>query len=214
MTPEGLLDAGCPQCAEPVRAHEAGWRCPTHGDQPPLWRPRAATYDAFVAHLDRSAGLPTLLPWPMGPGWQVSDFGAVAAPDQEPRATVACASGMSDLDGAVDVLVVSEEPGTGLGARVARLERTYPPDVRAEQPVAKVRVERSMVPLWAVSTSAADGEFDRAVLVGEAGGRWLWIVLHPASAMLLLRDEWILRDVAGAGATLVEMTFGGAPPRW
>ena len=70
------------------------------------------------------------------------------------------------------------------------------------------------MPLWAVSTSASDGELDRSVLAGEAGGRWLWIVLRPASALLLLRDDWILRDVSGVGPPLVEMPFGGPTPLW
>jgi hypothetical protein len=39
-------------------------------------------------------------------------------------------------------------------------------------------------------------------------------VLYPASAVLLLRDDWILRDAAEAGAVLIELTFGGTPPRW
>ena len=185
-----------------------------HGAVIPLWRPREATYDAFIDHLARAADFPTLLPWPMGSGWQISDFGVVAAPDQTPMATVTCCSGMSELDGAVDVLVVSEEPGTGLGARVARLERSYPLGVAEGPPVAKVRVGRAAVPLWTISTSGADEEFDRTVLVGEAEGRWFWLVLYPASAVLLLRDDWILRDASDAGAALLEMTFGGTPPLW
>ncbi|QIK77336.1 hypothetical protein G7071_09450 [Nocardioides piscis] len=179
-----------------------------------MWRARESTYAAFVAHLEQADGFPTLLPWPLSPGWQISDFGVVARAGRKPQATVTCCSGVSELDGAVDVFVVSEEPGTGLGARVARLDRSYPSDVAEEPPVARVQVDGREVPLWAVSTSAADGEFDRAVLVGEASGRWLWIVLHPASAMLLMRDDWILRDASGAGAALIEMTFGGTPPRW
>jgi hypothetical protein len=170
-----------------------------HGVVTPLWRPREATYDAFVEHIDRAGEFPTLLPWPMGPGWRISDFGVVAGPGGSPTATVACCSGMSELDGAVDVLLVSEEPGTGLGARVARLERSYPRGVGDGPPVARVRLGRATVPLWTISTSAADGELDRTVLVGEAEGRWLWLVLYPASAVLLLRDDWILRDAAEAG---------------
>ncbi len=209
-----MLFVGCPQCVQLVRETESGWECPAHGAVTPLWRPREATYDAFIDHLARAADFPTLLPWPLGPGWQISDFGVVAASDHAPLATVTCCSGMSDLDGAVDVLVVSEEPGTGLGARVARLERSYPPGAGEGPPVAKVRVGRAMVPLWTISTSGADGEFDRTVLVGEAEGRWFWLVLYPASAVLLLRDDWILRDASGAGAALIEMTFGGTPPIW
>ena len=53
-----------------------------------------------------------------------------------------------------------------------------------------------------------------ASVVGEFAGRWLWIVLRPASAVLLLRDDWILRDVSGVGPPLVEMPFGGPRPVW
>ena len=45
-------------------------------------------------------------------------------------------------------------------------------------------------------------------------GRWLWVVLRPASALLLLRDDWILRDVTSVGPAIVEMPFGGPPPTW
>jgi hypothetical protein len=65
-----------------------------------------------------------------------------------------------------------------------------------------------------VSTSTADASFDRSVFVGEAFGRWLWLVLRPASAALLLREEWILQDVSRVGPPLVEVTFGGPAPGW
>lgn len=68
--------------------------------------------------------------------------------------------------------------------------------------------------LWVVSTSGVDPDFDRSVVVGEAFGRWLWLVMRPASAMLLLREEWILRDASGLGAPLIELAFGGPPPVW
>jgi hypothetical protein len=32
--------------------------------------------------------------------------------------------------------------------------------------------------------------------------------------MLLLHDEWILRDVSGAGPHLVELPFEGPSPVW
>jgi hypothetical protein len=70
------------------------------------------------------------------------------------------------------------------------------------------------VSLWIVSTAASDDRFDRSVFVGEANGRWLWLVLRPASAMLLLRDDWILRDVSVRRSALVEMPFGGPRPVW
>ena len=55
----------------------------------------------------------------MSPGWQVTDFAVVGADPARPRATMTCCSGTSELDGPVDVIVVAEEAGTGLGARIA-----------------------------------------------------------------------------------------------
>jgi hypothetical protein len=68
--------------------------------------------------------------------------------------------------------------------------------------------------LWPVSTSSAQGDLDRSVVAGEAQGRWLWVVLLPASAMLLMQDEWILRDVSGSGPHLLELPFEGPSPVW
>ena len=84
----------------------------------------------------------------------------------------------------------------------------------SSEPGARVRIGRQAVNLWDVSTSAADGEFDRSVLAGEAGGRWLWIVLRPASALLLLTDDWMLRDVSHDGPALLDLPFGGHRPAW
>jgi len=209
-----MLQPGCPRCRLPLTESGDTWTCSQHGPTPPLWRPREATYDALVRHIEKAADFPTYLPWPLGPGWQVTDFGVVVGIGSAPRATVTCVSGTTELDGPVDVIVVSEEPGTGLGARAARLESPDPRDIGEGPPVVKVRVDPVPVSLWAVSTSDSDGEFDRYVMVGEAAGRWLWLVLRPASAMLLMRDEWILREVAGIGAPLIEVSFGGPPPVW
>lgn len=211
------LAAGCPRCPTPLAPHEegTGWTCPTHGPVAPLWRPGTASYDGFAEHLEAAAGFPTYLPWPMSPGWSVSDFGVVGTRSGTARATMTCSSGTSQLDGPVDVLVVTEEAGTGLGARCAGLGTDGPgADVRDEAPVVKVHLEARSVPLWAVSTSTSEHELDRSVLAGEAGGRWLWLVVRPAAAVLLLRDDWILRDVSGVGPLLVEMSFGGPTPHW
>ena len=211
------LQAGCPRCSAPVAQWESGsergWSCPEHGQVPPLWRPASASYDGFVDHLQTAGSFPTYLPWPMSPDWTVTDFGVVGDPHGTPRATMTCSSGTSELDGPVDVLVIAEEPGTGLGARCAGT-RHDDPGVGDGPPAVKVRIESLQVSLWPVTTSGQPGEWDRSVVVGEAHGRWLWIVMRPASAMLLLADEWILRDVSGLGPPLVEMPFGGPPPPW
>lgn len=210
------LSAGCPRCPTPVAESAVdGWSCPDHGTIEPLWRTEEASYDGFVDHLRTAGSFPTFLPWPMSPGWSVTDFGVVGSDPARTRATMTCCSGTSELDGPVDVLVVAEEAGTGLGARCAGTTYLDPgPEVGEGPPSVKVRLDNQSVGLWPVSTSAATGEWDRSVVAGEAHGRWLWIVLRPASAMLLLRDDWILRDVSGLGPPLVEMTFGGPRPSW
>jgi len=209
------LMARCPRCREVLELAAQGAGCPVHGSLPPLWLPGEATYDEFTEHLRAAGDFPTYLPWPMGPGWSVTEFGVVADTFAGPTATLTCCSGTSELDGPVDVFVVTEEAGVGLGARCAGLVHDDPgSDVGDGRPPVRVRIDSKTVPLWAVSTSRSDREFDRSVFVGEALGRWLWIVLRPASAMLLLRDDWILRDVSGMGPPLLEMPFGGPRPTW
>jgi hypothetical protein len=203
------LTAGCVRCSAPMLP------CPDHGDGPALWRPQEASYDAFAEHLIAAGSFPTYLPWPMSPGWTVTDFACVADGDGRGRAALTCSSGTSELDGPVDVVVVAEEAGTGLGARCAGFRYDDPgSEIGHRPPTARVRIGRQPVNLWDVSTSSTNGEFDRSVVAGEAGGRWLWIVLRPASALLLLRDDWILRDVSGVGPQLVELPFGAHRPAW
>lgn len=209
------LTMGCVRCSAPVVEAEDGWSCPEHGATVPLWRAEEASYEGFVEHLQTAGAFPTYVPWPMSPGWVLTDFAVVAATAGRGTAALTCTSGTSELDGPVDVLVVAEEAGTGLGARCAGIRHTDPGhEIGARAPSARVRIGSQPVNLWDISTSAADGEFDRSVLAGEAGGRWLWIVLRPASALLLFRDDWILRDVSGAGPQLVELPFGGHRPGW
>jgi hypothetical protein len=208
------LSVGCPRCSTPVAPHDDLWSCPDHGVVVPLWRPAEASYDAFVEHLGATARFPTYLPWPLSPGWRVTDFAAVGTIGGG-RAAMTCVSGTSALDGPVDVLVIAEEPGTGLGARIAGTPRDDPgTEVGEGPPTVRVRIDSQTIPLWPVSTAASSGEWDRSVVAGEAAGRWLWMVLRPASAVLLLRDDWILRDVSGLGPPLVELPFGGPAPAW
>lgn len=209
------LAAGCPRCTWPVTRDEHGWRCPDHGGITPLWRPATATYEAFAQHLKHCGGAPTLVPWPLAPGWTITDFGCVTAPGDEAHASMLSCSGLTDQDGLVELTIVSEEPGVGLGARCAGLDQTDPgTEVGKDPPHAKIRIDGLPLPLWSVSTARSDLTFDRSVFAGEAHGRWLWLVLRPASAALLLRDEWMLADVADLGPALVDLPFGGNPPPW
>ena len=210
------LRPGCPRCREPLDG-AGDVDCADHGAGPVLWRPTEASYDAFVEHLATARDFPTYLPWPMAPGWAVSDFAVVTEPSGAPVATLTGVTGTSELDGPVDVLLVAEEAGIGLGARCAGVRGSaLGHELGEQQPVVRVRIGSLTTSLWSVSTSDAvdTGELDRTVLAGEAAGRWLWVVLRPASAVLLMRDDWILREVSGGGPLLVEMPFAGPGPAW
>lgn len=212
------LVAGCPRCSTPVAAQgpiDAGRvSCPEHGVVRALWRADEPTYDGFVEHLARADGLPTYLPWPMADGWQVCDF--AVAPDE---AILTVVSGPSEVDGEVEIAIVAEEAGVGLGQRLARTGPHHG-DVGSGPPAARIRVDGQPVPLWPVSLfggaddGAAESEWDRSVLAGECAGRWLWLVVRPAAAVLMLGEDWLLRDVSGFGPALVEVPFGGSATSW
>ena len=185
------------------------WRCLDHGPITPLWRPASADYGAFAEQLTRSRAIPTLMPWPLTPGWSVTDFGVVAAPGEDARAGFVTCSGPSELDGVVELTVVTEEPGVGLGARCAGVRHTDPgAEIGEGPPLAKVRIDGHPISLWPVLTSDADVAFDRSVFAGEAHGRWLWLVLRPASAALLLK-----RRVGADGRRRPGAGAHGAPVR-
>jgi hypothetical protein len=209
------LAAGCPRCSSPITGDVGSWRCLDHGAITPLWRPAEAGYDAFAEHLTRAGTMPSFCPWPLSPGWTITDFGCVTDEGGSARAAFVACAGPSEPDGVVELAVVSEEPGVGLGARCAGPSHTDPGgDLGEGPPHAKVRIDGHPISLWTVSTSDCDVSWDRSVFAGEARGRWLWLVLRPASAALLMRDEWILHDLAELGPELVALPFGGSPPAW
>ena len=116
------MTPGCPRCPAPVAPvdRSAGqWSCFEHGLVAPLWRPTEASYDAFVDHLGATARFPTYLPWPLSPGWRVTDFAAVGTVDRG-RAAMTCVSGTSTLDGPVQV-----DPALA-GLHVRRVRRVGP----------------------------------------------------------------------------------------
>jgi len=209
------LAASCPRCTSPVTGEGASFACTVHGRVDPFWRPDQADYDSFAELVGRSDDLPTYLPWPMSPGWSIADFGCVAADQGPALATVTTTTGASALDGEVEVTVVTEEPGVGLGSRVAGAA-TADPGVAVGQGAAsiRVRVDARPVPMWVLPSRDDDDLLALAAFVGEAGGRWLWLVMRPASAALLLRDDWLLADASGFGPEAIEMPFGGPPPAW
>lgn len=209
------LTAECPRCPTPLTpTSDGGWACPVHGEVAPLWRAGpsedGASYDDFAVHLELAGEVPTYLPWPLSPGWRITDFGTVSG-----AATYTCVTGPTDDDGPVDLIVVTEEPGTGVGARCAGTVGDDPGLELGDGPAPlKVRLEGQLVAMWPVSVWDNGDGWDRTVLAGEGEGRWLWLVIRPASALLLLRGPWPLRDVSALGPALLELPFGGPAPSW
>jgi hypothetical protein len=209
------LEPGCPRCPASVTGTGTAWVCPTHETIVPLWRATEAGYDAFTDHLALSRPLPTWLPWPLPDGWHVTDFGCVGVEGGTPQAAYATCSGPSALDGVVELTVVTEEPGVGLGARCGGVVHTDPGrEAGVGTAPIRLRVGSASVPLWLISTDEVPEALDRAVLAGEAQGRWLWVVLRPASAALLLHDLGRLDDVSELGPQLLTLPFGPAPSAW
>ncbi len=135
----------------------------------------------LLDHVTRSR-FPTWLPWPLPAAWAVSGVGRVG--DGITSGTVLACSGPDPLGGPGDLVLVAEEPGTGLGARYAGIDAPDPgPQLLSRQADAKLTVAGRPTPLWHVA-----GPEDRAAYVGEASGRWLWLVGWPglATAVVLL----------------------------
>jgi len=171
-----------------------GWVCEQHGAVPGLHGFADPTVHSLLHHIAASV-VPTWMPWPLPRAWSLGGVGRVV--DHATVATVLALSGPDPLGDPGDLLLVAEEPGVGLGAWYAGLDSPDPgPVVAGRAADARIVVAGHPTPLWFVD--AADG---RQVCVGEASGRWLWLVSWPplAGAAVLLDAPTLvdLRDLAG-----------------
>lgn len=154
----------------------------------------------------RTPGVPVWIPWPLPAGWLVSGFAAAGDERSGTRGCVVALSGPNPVGGPADLLLVSEEPGVGLGAGLAGLDGPDPGDGFAGvQPHASVRFGHHESPLWNV---AAPG---RAAFAGEMMGQWLWAVLWPDTAGVLMIEPMTLRDLRDPGQQL-DLPFGAPSP--
>lgn len=193
----------------------SGWTCPRHGEVPPLHTALVGTTE-HVTNVASRAAVPVWLPWPLPPGWLVTGVQSAGADRTGAVATVLACSGPNPVHpaapGPADLLVVAEQPGTGLGAALAGLE-DVDPGVLLERamlttgPHAKVHTDTQTAPLWHVPSDA-----DRAAYVGEASGVWLWLLLWPATAGALVLDGLRLVDCRDPGHPL-DLPTGALTPR-
>lgn len=201
----------CPRCGgglhEP-NVWSSAWVCDKHGEVLPLQPVKRPSPEGLQAVL-RGARVPVWLPWPLPAGWLVTGFAYAGDERHGGRACAVALSGPAPLGGPGEMILVAEEPGLGLGARYACLPGPDPGEGfdLATTPDAKLYVRGHPTPLWIVDAGA-----DRAAFVGEAMGNWLWAVLWPASAGLLLLEEVCLRDLRDHDQEL-DLPYGAVSPR-
>jgi hypothetical protein len=198
----------CPRCGRKVAepsAWSSAWRCDLHGEVLPVrsYSPSAEGLRGLLT----GARVPAWLPWPLPAGWLVTGFAGAGDDPRGTRGCVVALSGPSPVGGLGEMLLVSEEPGVGLGAGTAGLTGPDPgAGFAAGPPEAVVRFSHHEIPLWQVERP------DRAAYAGEVLAHWLWVVLWPASAGLLLAESLSLRDLRDPGQDM-DPPFGARSPR-
>ncbi|WP_407952009.1 DUF6758 family protein [Plantactinospora sonchi] len=223
----------------------SAWRCPHCGPVAPLHVAEhigpeivASTVERIIADpvadptVDRVPGLvdrvdradpstppvPLWCPWPLPSAWTITGVGWAGDDRSGVRATAVACSGPSPLGGGpADLVLVAEEPGVGLGARLAgttgidpgpeltdALTEAGPGHAERVAP-AKVTAGGHPTPLWAVKSPT-----DRSAYAGEARGIWLYAITWPASAGYLLAEDVVLHDLAEW--TPSELVYGAPSP--
>jgi hypothetical protein len=141
-------------------------------------------------------------------GWLISGFGCAGDERDGARATVTSMTGPSPLGGAAELLLIAEEPGVGLGARLAGVAGPDPGDGFGQGPPdAKLETAGHPTALWSLPAGG-----DCAAFVGEAKARWLWALVWPASAGVVMYDDLSLGDLRD-GYIEAELAFGSLSPR-
>lgn len=162
----------------------------------------------MLENLRAKAAAPLWMPWPLPAGWVVTGFAYAGDERTGAVATVVGCSGPAPLGGAADLLLVAESPGVGLGARLAGLRGPDPGEGFDDGPPhAKLDAAGHPTPMWNVEVDA-----DVAVYVGEAKADWIWALLWPAAAGVLLLENFGLRDLAER-SNGADAPFGALMPR-
>jgi hypothetical protein len=197
----------CPRCSGALRAPglmSSDWACALHGPVHPYTPHRFEGLAAVTAR----ARVPVWAPLPLLPQWTVGGLGACGDERTGATATVLALMGPSPLGGPADLLLVAEEPGIGLGARIAGIDGLDPGSGLDGAPDAKILVAGHPTPLW-----RTDSAEDRVSFVGEASGVWLWAVLWPPAAELVLLEHVELHDLCLETRAAADLPVGAASPR-
>ncbi len=183
------------------------WDCERHGAVVPLHVFSRVGPDVVAQAAGRSA-VPLWAPLPLLPGWTVTGLALAGDERVGARASALALSGPSPLGGPADLVIVAEEPGVGLGARIAGLEQIDPGDYAVGQPDAKIEAAGHPTALWRCASAE-----DRIAFMGEALGVWLWTVLWPPAAELLLLEHVILQDLRAEAYVGLDLPLGAPSTR-
>ena len=183
------------------------WRCERHGVVAPFQLALHPGPEA-VKQAAAQAQVPLWSPMPLLPHWTLTGLGRAGDERSGATATVVALSGPSPLGGPADLLLVAEEPGTGLGARYCGVEHLDPSAAIVGAPGAKVEAAGHPTALW-----MCDSAPDRVAFVGEAGGVWLYAILWPPAAELVLLEHLELHDLRRGGAAVETLAFGAVSPK-
>ncbi|PKW09882.1 hypothetical protein SAMN05428944_2950 [Streptomyces sp. 1222.5] len=206
-------EPSCPRCGGRVRApglFADTWQCDVHGAVYPLQPVIPPSVEALNVVVHRTQ-VPVWMPWPLPVGWLFTGVGYAGDDRSGGRATAVACSGPGPLGGPGELILVAEELGVGLGARYAGIDGPDPGSYMnvEKPPQVKVLAAGRPTPLWHVYRTPDD----RAVFAGEALGMWLWAVMWPEQAGLLMYDELVLTDLRDAGAELDLVPCGALSPR-
>ncbi|HVV74955.1 MAG TPA: DUF6758 family protein [Mycobacteriales bacterium] len=200
----------CPRCGSDLREPglwSSEWRCPRHGAVAP-YSVLAHTGPDAVSHVVGRAGVPLWLAGGLPPGWVCSGFAYAGDDRSGARATVTAMSGPSPLGGPAELFVIAEEPGVGLGARHAGLTEADPGNgFDSAAADAKVIAAGHPTALWCLPEA-----WRSAAFVGEAKGLWLWALVWPETAGVLMYDGVVLTDLRDA-ENEPDIDFGSVSPR-
>jgi len=198
----------CPRCAGPLRAPDlwsSAWRCSLHGGVTP-WHPATTSSAEALARLAADAAVPVWVIEPPLPGWTLGGSSWCGEARRGHTATAVATCGPAPLGGLAEMVLVAEEPGIGLGARLAGLDATDPGTPKGEA-AEKVIAAGHPTPLWRCESPP-----DRAAFIGEASGVWLWCVMWPAEAAYVLVEHVELADLRD-GVPAAALVAGALCPR-
>ena len=197
----------CPRCSGALRAPglmSSDWVCAQHGRVHPYAPASLEALSQVATH----ARVPLWAPMPLLPQWTLGGLGSCGDERTGATATVLALAGPSPLGGPADLLLVAEEPGIGLGARIAGMDGLDPGAGLDGAPDAKILAGGHPTPLW-----RCDSADDRVAFVGEALGVWLWAVLWPPAAELVLLEHVELHDLRDKAHRVLDLPTGAASPR-